>query len=81
MRYDRFGRALYGDTIWPSNRTFQCTKKRTRRTREALRSIISNFKYRYQSENTKKKIRVIGTLNSRVSSPSPLIINVIQSEE
>ena len=60
---------------------FNAQKKRTRRTRKALRSIISNFKYRYQSENTKKKFRVIGTLNSRVSSPSPLIINVIQSEE
>ena len=47
-------RALYGDTFWPPNGTFNAQKKWKRRTRRALRSIISNFKYRYQPENTKK---------------------------
>ena len=66
MWYDRFCRALYGDTFWPPNRTFDAQKKWKRRTRRALRSIISNFKYRYQPENTKKKIRVVGTLKKEI---------------
>ena len=41
---------------------FPCTKKWTR-TR-VLRSIISNLKYSYQPENTKKKFRVMDTLIS-----------------
>ena len=57
-------RALYGDTFWPPNGTFNAQKKWKRRTRRALRSIISNFKYRYQPENT-KKIRVVGTLKKK----------------
>ena len=51
-------------TLFGRQSYFQCTKKWTRRTRQALRSIISNFKYRHQPENAKKKIHVIGTLNS-----------------
>ena len=56
-------RALYGDTFWPPNRTFNAQKKWKRRTRRALRSIISNFKYRYQP--VQKKIRVVGTLKKK----------------
>ena len=48
---------------------FQCTIKWTRRTRRALRSIISNFKYRYHPEKTKKNFKcssIIITCQPRV---------------
>ena len=47
---------------------FQCTKKWTRRTRQALRSINSNFEYHYQPENPQKEKRVISTLKIKVIS-------------
>ena len=50
MKHDRFGRALDGDT----KSYFKCTKEWSRRTRQALRSIRSNFKYSYQPENATK---------------------------
>ena len=48
-------------TLLVAKSYFQCTKNWSRRTRQALRSIISNFKYNYQPENAKKKSRVIST--------------------
>ena len=45
---------------------FQCTTKLTWRTRKAPRTVISTFKYIYQPENTKKKIRVTGTLKQKL---------------
>ena len=47
-------------TLFGAKSYFQCTRKWTRRTRQALRSIISHFKYSYPPENTKI---VTGTLN------------------
>ena len=47
----------------------QCTKKWTRRTRRALRSIISNFKYLYHPEKAKKNLKcssIIITCQPRV---------------
>ena len=41
-------------TLLAAKSYFQCTKKWSRRTRGALRSIISNFKNSYQPENAKK---------------------------
>ena len=48
-----WSRALWGHFL-AAKLYFQCTKKWTRRTRQALRLIISHFKYPYQPENTKK---------------------------
>ena len=48
-------------TLLVAKSYFQCTKNWSRRTRQALRSIVSNFKYNYQPENAKKKSRVIST--------------------
>ena len=36
-----------------------------RRTRQALKSIISNYEYSYQPKRSKTKFRVIGTLKER----------------
>ena len=47
--------------VFAAKSYFQCTKKWSRRTRLALRTIISIFKYSYQAENAKKKISVTGT--------------------
>ena len=60
--------------FWPCN-TFVLSSRfldlRAKRTRQALRSIIFNFKYSYQPKNAKtknknKKLRVVGTLSKLV---------------
>ena len=63
----RFGCALNGDTFWLPIRTSVHKKKWSGRTRQALRSVITYFKYSYQPRRKFKKVLCfIGT--SRVEN-------------
>ena len=67
MLYERIGRALYGDTFWPQNPTFNAQKNGQVELarREGRLFLILNTAV---DQKIQKKFRVIGTLKrERVS--------------